>query len=119
MGMDLLLVITELPDESVSTEDACEKIAQAITGMDEKDRNWLREAVAFDAEDDELIAAVQGYFTAHRNDEYFRNVQNFDTFDSDGNPRTVTIFGCESWGDVPEAFDAGTALSYLPEKWWV
>lgn len=118
MGMDLLLVITELPDASVTTETAHEKIAEAITNMGGESRNWLRDQVAYDADDDELIEIVQNYFTEYRNDSYHRNVQDWDTFDSDGKPRTVTIFGCESWGDVPEAYDAGTAFYWLPEKWW-
>ena len=118
MGMDLLLVITELPDSSVTTEDAKAKIAKAINGMNLYERGWLQEAVAYGADDDELIDIVQRYFVAYRNDEYFRNAQTWDTFDANGNPRTVTIFGCESWGDVPEAYDAGTAFCYLPEKWW-
>lgn len=118
MGMDLLLVITELPDESVTTKDACDKIAEAITNMSEQSRNWLREAVAYDADDDELIDTVKRYFVNIRAGQYYRNQQEWDTFDAEGNPRAVTIFGCESWGDVPEAFDAGTALAYLPEKWW-
>jgi hypothetical protein len=118
MGMDLLLVITELPDTSVNNETAYEKIAEAINNMSEKSRNDYRESVAYDADDDELIKTVQNYFTEYRNDSYLRNVQDWDTFDSDGNPRTVTIFGCESWGDVPEAFDAGSAFYWLPEKWW-
>lgn len=116
--MDLLLVITELPDGSVTTKNACDKIADAINGMSDKDRDWLRDQVAFDSDDEELIDIVQRYFINFRANDYLRNVQDWETFDSDGNPRTVTIFGCESWGDVPEAYDAGSALAMLPEGWW-
>jgi hypothetical protein len=118
MGMDLLLVMTELPDGSVTTKNACDKIADAINGMSDKDRDWFRDQVGFDSDDEELIDIVQWYFINFRAGDYFRNVQDWETFDSDGNPRIVTIFGCESWGDVPEAYDAGSALAMLPEGWW-
>lgn len=118
MGMDLLVIVTELPDESVTTKDACDKIADVINSMDDATRAYLRESVAYEADDDELIDIVQRYFIDYRSGRYTRNVDWFETFDSKGTPRTMTIFGCESWGDVPEAYDAGHAFSQLPVRWW-
>ena len=118
MGMDLLLAVTELPDPSVTIDEVNVKIADAIQGMSDFDRNWLREAVAYDADDDELVEVVQRYFRCYRDGHYERNCQDWQTFDESGAERTVIIFGCESWGDVPEAYDAGTAFALLPEGWW-
>jgi hypothetical protein len=119
MGMDLLLVMTELPEGSVTTKNACDKIADAINSMTDEGRDFLRDQVAFDSDDEKLVEIVQRYFVNFRAGDYFRSVQDWDTFDSDGNPRTVTIFGCESWGDVPEAYNAGSAFALLPDKWWL